>query len=204
MRRAAENPKKKFFKPWKHTTAVSLRLTEPWHGTKRVVAGDSYFASVNTCKAFGEYGLDFIGDVKTASAQFCKDALEAATGSERGAWATYQGELKLSNGDVKKVGAVSHRRGGVVHKFIFTAGTTLPGNAHTATFEDEEDRYRVAVNQVIERKCPKVFNDYSLAQPKIDRHNRYRQFILAMEKRVLSNRFCVRLATTLWAMVITW
>ena len=46
-----------------------------------------------------------------------------------------------------------------------------------------------------------MLNDYTLAQPCLDRHNRYRQHILAMEKRVLSNRFCLRLAVTLMGMV---
>lgn len=198
---AERNLQKEYFRPWKHTTAVSLRLAKPWHGTGRVVAGDAWFAGVRTAGAFLEHGLYFIGDVKKNTAEFPKEALEQATGGERGAWATYETVYKLSDGEEKKMCAVSHRRGGEVHSFIMTAGTTLPGHAHKATAEDDGDRYTHQVDHVIERKCCRVLNDFTLAQPIIDRHNRYRQFILAMEKRVLSNRFCLRLAVTLMGMV---
>lgn len=33
-----------------HGTAVTKRLVDPWAGTDRIVCGDSYFASAETCK----------------------------------------------------------------------------------------------------------------------------------------------------------
>ena len=42
-------------------------------------------------------GLHLIGDVKTNSSLFIKDALVAATAQESGAWATYSSMLILTN-----------------------------------------------------------------------------------------------------------
>ena len=92
-----------------------------------------------------------------------------------------------------------------MHKFVATCGTTLKGSAHLATFEDEEDRVYASDDTKYEltRKCPRILNDWTLAQPCIDRHNRYRQFILGMEKRLITCNFSVRLATTLMGMLFT-
>lgn len=46
-----------------------------------------------------------------------------------------------------------------------------------------------------------MLNDFTLAQPTIDRHNRYRQHILAMEKRLVTNNFSFRFFTTLLGMI---
>ena len=188
-----------------HTTSTSLRLVKPWHGSQRVVAADSWFASVKTAEAFANKGLFFVGDVKTATRRFCGGELEAATGPESGAWATFTSELHLGGAKIMPIFSVSHRRGESVHKFISTCGTTLRGAAHTATFEDDEDRTYANDDSVYElvRKCPRALNDYTLAQPCIDRHNRYRQHILAMEKRFVTSNFSFRLATTLMGMLFT-
>ena len=96
---------------------------------------------------------------------------------------------KTGGGDF--VGAVGHRRGGKVHSFIFTAGTTLAGKPMVYTIFDD-DSY---ATHEIERKTPAVLNDYTLAQPAIDKNNRYRQRILAMEKRFITNDFAFRFLT---------
>lgn len=99
--------------------------------------------------------------------------------------------------------AVSHRRGDAApHKFIATFGTTLKGAPLKAFFEDEEERYCAEVADFeVARKSPCVLNDFTLAQPTIDRHNRYRQHLLAMEKRFNTNTFAFRYFTTLLGMV---
>ena len=188
-----------------HGTATTLRLSKPWHGTQRVVGGDSWFASVKTAEALAQRGMHFVGDVKTATRRFCGSALEEATGPENGAWATYTSNLKLGGDKTMPIYSVSHRRGETVHKFVATCGTTLKGNAHLATFEDEEDRAYASdeIKFELTRKCPRILNDWTLAQPCIDRHNRYRQAMLAMEKRMITNNFSLRLATTLMGMLFT-
>ena len=62
---------KKFMQEWKKaSTAQVLRLTEPWHGSGRVINADSAFASVTTAEACRKYGLHFTGLVKTATTKF--------------------------------------------------------------------------------------------------------------------------------------
>ena len=46
---------------------------------------------------------------------------------------------------------------------------------------------------VVARRCPKVLNDWTQGQPKIDLVNRWRQHELAMEKRILTESFPARL-----------
>lgn len=198
-----EHPKQKFFdkKLRPHTTATSLRLVENWFGSNRAVYGDSWFAGVKTATAFLKHGLHFVGDVKTNTAGFCKTELQDATTEERGAWAVYTADLDV-DGTATPVYAVSHRRGPAVHAFISTFGTTLPGTAHYGTIEDDEDGSGT-VQYELERKCPRILNDATLAQPATDRHNRYRQFILAMEKRILTGNFCLRFGTTMYGMLFT-
>lgn len=63
-----------------------------------------------------------------------------------------------------------------MHKFIATCGTTIAGGASKAYFEDDEERANANLDDFeITRKSPRVLNDYTLAQPCLDRHNRYRQ-----------------------------
>lgn len=71
---------------------------------------------------------------------------------------------------------VSHRRGEALHKFIATCGTTVKGMPTKAYFADDEERANANLCEYeIARKAPRILNDYTLAQPCLDRHNRYRQ-----------------------------
>ena len=193
---------KKFSAEYGATTACTMRLFKPWFGTQRVVAADSWFAGVKTAWAMLDNGLHFIGDVKTNSSLFCKDALVAATAQETGAWATYSTMLTTSNGKEVPIYSVSHRRGEATHTFIASCGTTLRGSSTKAYFADDEER---ASGQEFElyRQAPRVLNDFTIAQPCLDRHNRYRQYILAMEKRILTNSFGMRFCTAMHGILFT-
>lgn len=171
-----EHTKHKWHAEYGHTTATTLRLTEPWHGSGRVVFGDSWFAGVKTAEAMLLHGLHFMGDVKTNTKRFCAAELVAATGPASGDWAVCSSMVKVNEESVP-IYAVSHRRGPAVHKFVSSCGTTLPGNALKAYFQDDEERATRSDSAEfeLERKCPRVLNDCTLAQPTIDRHNRYRQ-----------------------------
>ena len=198
----AEVVKPKYYVKGEACAATTLRLSENWFGTNRVVAGDSWFASVCTAERMMENGLHFIGDVKTGTKRFPLQPLKDNTPQTNGAWATLTSDLKLGGDKTIPIFAVSHRRGESIHGFIATCGTTLPGNAHMAYFEDDEERAMGDITEhEISRDCPKVLNDFTLAQPTIDRHNRYRQAILAMEKRLVTNNFNFRFFTTLLGMV---
>ena len=57
------------------STATTLRLTEQWFGSWRIIVGDSWFASVATAIALYEHCLYFIGLVKTGYREFPKKYL---------------------------------------------------------------------------------------------------------------------------------
>ena len=68
-------------KKWSHLpagTAQTLRLSEPWHGTGRIIVADSAFSSVTTAIELKKCGLLFTGVVKTASREFPKEYLNDA------------------------------------------------------------------------------------------------------------------------------
>ncbi|KAL1528519.1 hypothetical protein AB1Y20_009862 [Prymnesium parvum] len=184
---------KEFSREWGATTACTMRLFKPWFGSGRVAAADSWFSGVKTTFALVSNGLHHVGDVRTNSSLFCKDALQAATGQESGAWAAYSALLALNNGKEIPIFAVSHRRGEATHTFISTCGTTLPGARANGNIDDYETA----------RKAPCILNDYTLAQPCLDRHNRYRQFILALEKRLVTNSFNFRFGSSMHGVVFT-
>ena len=120
------HPTQEYFSEFGHTTATTLRITKEWQGSQRVVAGDSWFASVKPAKALLGVGLHFIGDVKGAHRMFPQKALKNSVGSERGDWATMESTVEV-NGEEHSVYAVGHRRHGKVHTYVFTAGTTIRG-----------------------------------------------------------------------------
>ena len=177
--------------------AQTMRLAEKWFGTGRVVAGDSWFASVLTAVEMLKNGLHFIGDIKTGTKGCPMDEIKAATGAENGAWATMTSSATVG-GEQKPMYTVSHRRGESMHVFVATCGTTLDGKAHMAYFEDDEHRASGEITEYeITRKAPKVLNDFPEAQPLVDRHNRYRQHLLAMEKRFVTTNFSFRFFTSM-------
>ena len=195
---------KEFSADWGATTACTLRLGKPWFGSQRVLAADSWFSGVKTTRALLDKGLHHIGDVKTNSSLFSKDKLVENTPEGNGAWATCTAKLKLDSNKEVPIFSVSHRRGESIHTFISTCGTTLKGNGVKAYFEDDEERANVnAADYLITRECPCVLNDYTVAQPCLDRHNRYRQFILAMEKRLVTTNFSFRFGTSMHGCVFT-
>ena len=89
-----------------------------------------------------------------------------------------------------KIFAIGHRRGGEVHTFVASCGITIPG-VPQAYRED------IGVYGSMEpRKCPKVLNLWSQQQPKIDKNNRFRQDILAIEERFVTKSFPFRVFTS--------
>ena len=140
----------KWHSEYGHTTSTVLRCTEPWHGSQRVVVGDSWFAGLKTAKACLEYGMHFIGDVKTNHALYPKAAVRSTCPEERGAWVVYSTEVEVDE-VFHPVMAIGHRRHGKVHSYISTCGVTLRGTLYCYVVHDEEvGRFE------IERQNPKV------------------------------------------------
>ena len=73
-------------------TAVMKELIFPWKGSKCVVCGDSYFASVAAAEELLNIGLRFIGVVKTATKTFPMSYLSNEELTDRG---QYKGVVTL-------------------------------------------------------------------------------------------------------------
>ena len=84
-----------------------------------------------------------------------------------------------------------------VHYFIASWGESVKGapQAH----KDDRD---ILGNQAVARKCPKILNAYTKVQPRIDMNNRWRQDILAMEERFVTQSYPLRLFTTVFGVMI--
>lgn len=139
------------------------------------------------------------GDVKTNTARFCKEELAQTVPEGSGEWATMVTDIQLPDDSVLKMFAVGHRRGPAVHTFISTCGETTLGKpqAHKDDDLDADTGYLIA------RKCPKILNDATTAQPKIDRANKKRQFELALERRFRTKSFPFRLFCTILGITLT-
>jgi hypothetical protein len=59
------------------TTACSLRLTKPWHHSKRILVGDSWFGSLRVVTELMKKGLYAVMAIKTGSAGFPRAKINA-------------------------------------------------------------------------------------------------------------------------------
>ena len=171
------------------TAAVCLRLSEPWLNTNRCFAADAHFVGMDSVEALREKGLFGFGDLKTIKSRFPVEQLEAHCGLESGDWAVMTS--KFGSGDWPVYG-VAHRRGGAIHTYLSTCGTTKRGRDQKHKDDTGEDG-----GVAPPRKCPRILNDFTQAQPHVDKHNRWRQHILAIEERFRTESFPFRLFTTL-------
>ena len=80
------NARKRWHSTHGATTSTTLRLTQPWHGSGRIVVDDSWFSSVKTAVQLRKRGLHFIGPVKTAHRKYPLAALKRRCPADRGSW----------------------------------------------------------------------------------------------------------------------
>ena len=164
------------------------------------MGGDSWFASVKCARELKLRGMHFIGVVKRNHADFPMKHLQAAVGEEKGEWVTYKTKCAVED-QVIPILALGYRRGrNQVQTMVSTCGVTTQGTPLKYDGGDGEDAY------VLSWKCPRLVNDWTLAQPSVDLFNRYRQHELAMEKALITTRFDVRLFTSMLSTVFinTW
>lgn len=188
IERGASDPyPREFEQEWGYTTALNFRLAKTIFNSGRIFAGDSRFMSVDAIEDLHMKGLYGIGDVKTRTSRYPVKKIVELCGPQPGDWSV----MSTSLDDGFKVYAIGHRRGGEVHTFVASCGLTVAGKPQ----QYSED---VAVYGTKEpRKCPKVLNTWSQQQPKIDKNNRFRQDILAIEERFVTKSFPFRMLTTI-------
>lgn len=179
-----------------HGTAVIRRLVGPWSGSARIVCADSYFASVKTAEALLRMGLKFIGVVKTATRQYPMKYLSGLQLSERGQHVTMVRRGLDGSPKMMALMWVDRAR----RYFISTTSGSMPGKPYCRTrwrqLEDGPQRVELTVPQ------PEVCEIYYSACAQIDRHNRCRQQVLNMEKKVRTQDWSFRVNTSLLSMCI--
>lgn len=188
------------------STAVVLRLTEPWFEKSRTIIGDSAFSSVATAEAALKVGLHYLGVVKTASKRYPKAQLLQWASDEtlpRGFHKTLRAVTNL-NGRERPMYAVCWKDK-LPKCLICTRGTTLPGNPiirkrfKAQRYRISRKRIKTSYNLIIQR--PKVVEMYFNSFPTIDIHDHLRQGSLCMEESWRTKIWWHRLFATVLGMI---
>ena len=166
---------KKWQKEFGAGTATTLRLTDTWHGSGRMVCGDSWFASVKTAVAPMKHGLFFAGVVKTTHTAFPLKLLSAMCPSPKGRFVSATAQR-----DGIALNAVAWRDR-KVHSFVSTCGTTLAGDpAKKKRYDDNLKLYFKTVDR------PKLVATYHDGAPSIF------LFLFILYESPLYSRICAR------------
>ncbi|XP_051167804.1 uncharacterized protein LOC127285709 [Leptopilina boulardi] len=171
-------------------TATTLRLTQPWFGTGRIVVGDSWFASVKTAIELRKQGLYFLGIVKTATKMYpmteAKARCPKKSGKKAVATATVNGtDLTCVAWKDKKV-----------FTFIGSCGTTLNGEPAKKNRIDADGNVAI---KIVPR--PKIVEEYFDGAPAIDIHNHIRQSGLALENSWSTQQWHHRMFASLFGII---
>ena len=148
------------------TCATTLRLTESYHGTGRIVVADSWFGSVKTAIALKKSGLYSAMVVKTAHKRYPREHLNAHQ-LAMGEWVAYKATLDdvelqaICFQDLKK------------KQFISTCSTTLPDKPRKTKHHGDVKR-------------PKLAELYLIYAASIDIHNAVRTGSLGLEDVLLT------------------
>ena len=181
------------------TVATTLRMIaamglgevslQPGDKLRRVVIGDSWFASRHTaCSLKEKFGVEFTGCVKTAHAGFPIEAMRWTLQSlERGQSCVF----KLEGEDVWAVGWSD------VHykTYITTHGETSEGEPAQKKRQRLDGR-----NFSIQIPRPKIIGEYHEHMGWVDRHNRYRQDIFGLQNIWKTKRWQTRMQIEILAM----
>ncbi|CAG5033168.1 unnamed protein product [Parnassius apollo] len=152
-------------------TATTLRLTEPWRGSGKVIVGDSWFASVKTAVELFKVGLYFIGLVKTAHSFYLVSDMAAECATHKGASVV----SKTEKDSVQLIACAWNDK--KTPTFVSTCETILPSlPSRKRCYDDEGNLFFREVAR------PKLVQQYFDGAAAIDIHNNIRQDGLALEK----------------------
>ena len=136
-----------------HGTRVMKELVAPWEHSGRVVAADSYFASVPCALALHEMGLRFIGVVKTATREFPMRYLSTVELPQKG---DYKGVVNIDDNGYKLLAFVwvdRERR-----YFISNCSSISPGAPYT------RKRWRQVADLNTQIEADRI--EFTIPQPK--------------------------------------
>jgi hypothetical protein len=160
-------------------TATTLRMRRPWHGSGRIVIGDSWFASAKTAIQLHKRGLYFLGIIKTAPKNYPIAEARRRCPSERGKCAIATTKINDMNLTCvawrdKKVQPVKKRR------------------------TDESGKI---IKKEVPR--PKIVEEYFDGAPSIDIHNHIRQSGIALEEIWNTQKWHHRMFASLFGIIET-
>jgi hypothetical protein len=184
-----------------HGIQVLKSVVSPWFGSNRIVCADSYFALVRAAKELYRNGLCFIGVVKPATKGFPKSYLTSVELNQCGDF------LALASDSADDLDPAmdafvwmnwEHRY------FIATAGSLLEGIPCTCCRwrQVSQDPNAPPERVTMTIKQPQIAEIYYAMCGAIDRHNRYRQDDLMIEKKIETNDFSVRVNLSIFAMIV--
>lgn len=185
--------KRKYADVHNQGTALTLRLTEAYHGTGRIVCGDSAFSSVACALACRAVGLDYMGIVKSATTRFPRKHLLESQYANRGDQIVLQGEAEGVM--LTALGWKDH----TVQTLISTRGTTLPDERVSKRVEwvgpgvSDEVESRIAI--------PRMLKEYYGAANCVDVANQMRQGVLSVEENIRTKKWSFRIFSTILGMI---
>jgi Transposase IS4 len=187
-----------------HGGKVLKELVLPWASSGRLVCADSYFASVATADALLHIGLKFIGVIKTATKKYPMDWLGRYEFGGRG---QQKGLIARGDDGLPKMLAfvwVDRDR----RYFIATTSSLRQGTPYTRYRwrqvnqqpDAEPERVELQVQQ------PEAAELYYSTCAMIERHNRYRQDDLQLEKKLQTKEWSMRVGMSIFGMIVvdTW
>ena len=190
----------KFEDSYGHGTAVAMRLMERFRFSGSAVAADSFFASVECAEALWlKFRIFFIGVVKMSTSRFPMRRLEKTYLKGQGAWKSM---TTVTASGVQLMAVVWSDR--TRRYFISTHGTSNATDPHTRSrwVNKSLTQDEGMVQEVKTIPQPQVVAQYYRCNDVVDRHNRYRQDDLNMEKKVGTKSWSFRVATTLISVIV--
>ena len=167
-----------------HGTQVTLDLVSPWSRTRteRVILGDSYFASLKTCRALKDVNLRFIGPVKSCHAGFPQKYFNNLRMNNRGEhYALYT----IDDSDRLEIMAYTWMDKNRM-QYVSTASSTYHGESfeRNRLRQVDKDKHAAPVMQHLQVRQPEACEDYFVGNGMIDEHNRLRQSSFQLERKL--------------------
>lgn len=178
-----------------YNTAVTLRLTETLHGSGRTIIGDSAFSSVSTALACRQYGLHFMGIIKTAHLQYPKALLQQLShGQPRGSF-----KLMTTTNTPQPVHALAWADK-KLKLLVSTRGTTIetdPSMRERARLNEDGTtvRFEIAVPR------PSMVKMFFEPFNAVDTNDQYRQGILKLEENWKTHSWVTRTLSTILGVI---
>ena len=191
-------------------TAITLRLSQPYFDSGRVIHAHSAFSSVRTCLELRKHGLHFMGCVKTASREFPKRYLASFENQygrgrplPRGGWRLLKSNVAPDGSEHEPIYALGwyDRRA----KFIVSScGCTVAAQPsrrkrHRRVIVNNEYETRVSYKEV---PRPSLVEEFYSCFSAIDVHDHYRQGSLEMERNWVTRKWYHRIFTTILGICI--